>query len=78
MRAKRCGWKIKTGVGIPNAIEVIVSAYVGLKDKAALDDLRMERRKPAVDLKARTGFDCRATIPDRRRYHRDRGRTWRS
>ena len=47
---------------MPNAIELIVSAYVGLKDKAALDDLRMQRRKLAVDLKARTGFDCRATI----------------
>jgi len=28
----------------------------------ALDDLRMQRRKLAVDLKARTGFDYRTTI----------------
>lgn len=47
---------------MPNAIELIVRAYVGLKDKAALDDLRMQRRKLAVDLKARSGFDCRATL----------------
>jgi len=47
---------------MPNAIELIVTAYVCLKDRAALDDLRMQRRKLAVDLKARTGFDCRTTI----------------
>ena len=47
---------------MPNAIELIVSAYVALNDRAALDDLRMQRRKLAVDLKALTGFDCRTTI----------------
>ena len=47
---------------MPNAIELIVSAYVGLNDRAALDDLRLQRRKLAVDLKARTGFDCRTTV----------------
>lgn len=47
---------------MPNAIQLIVSAYVRLNDKAALDDLRMQRRKLAVDLKARTGFDCRTTV----------------
>ena len=47
---------------MPNAIQLIVSAYVRLNDKAALDDLRMQRRKLAVDLKVRTGFDCRTTV----------------
>ena len=47
---------------MPNAIQLIVSAYVRLNDKAALDDLRMQRRKLAVDLKARTGFDCRTIV----------------
>ncbi|UWU66233.1 hypothetical protein [Bradyrhizobium sp. NC92] len=47
---------------MPKAIELIVDGYVSLKDRAALDSLRMQRRKLAVDLKARTVFDCRATI----------------
>ncbi|WFU74088.1 hypothetical protein [Bradyrhizobium sp. CB2312] len=47
---------------MPNAIELIVNAYVRLNDRRALDDLRMQRRKLAVDLKARTGFDCGTTI----------------
>jgi hypothetical protein len=47
---------------MPNAIELIVDGYVSLNDKRALDDLRMQRRKLAVDLKALTGFDCRTTI----------------
>ncbi|WP_456672419.1 hypothetical protein [Bradyrhizobium sp. LM2.9] len=45
-----------------NAIELIVDGYVSLNDKRALDDLRMQRRKLAVDLKALTGFHCRTTI----------------
>ena len=49
-------------VGIPKAIELIVDGYVSLNDRRALDDLRMQRRKLAVDLKALTGFDCRTTI----------------
>ncbi|KRQ15878.1 hypothetical protein [Bradyrhizobium manausense] len=49
---------------MPNAIELIVNGYVRLNDRAALDDLRMQRRKLAVDLKARTGFDCRATLQE--------------
>ena len=48
--------------GMPNAIELIVDGYVTLQDRRALDDLRMQRRKLAVDLKALTGFDCRTTI----------------
>ena len=47
---------------MPNAIELIVVGYVTLQDRRALDDLRMQRRKLAVDLKALTGFDCRTTI----------------
>lgn len=45
-----------------NAIELIVDGYVTLNDRRALDDLRMQRRKLAVDLKARTDFDDRTTI----------------
>lgn len=47
---------------MPNAIELIVDGYVSLNDRRVLDDLRMRRRKLAVDLKARTGFDYRTTI----------------
>lgn len=47
---------------MPNAIELIVDGYVSLNDRRALDDLRRQRRKLAVDLKALTGFDCRTTI----------------
>ncbi|MBR1292455.1 hypothetical protein [Bradyrhizobium ottawaense] len=47
---------------MPKAIELIVGGYVRLNDGIALDDLRIQRRKLAVDLKARTGFDCRTTI----------------
>lgn len=47
---------------MPNAIELIVDGYVSLNDRRALDDLRMQRRKLAVDLKALTGFDCRRTV----------------
>ncbi|RXG85649.1 hypothetical protein EAS62_38510 [Bradyrhizobium zhanjiangense] len=47
---------------MPNAIELIVDGYVSLNDRRALDDLRMQRRKLAVDLKARTSFDYRTTI----------------
>ncbi|WP_461321305.1 hypothetical protein [Bradyrhizobium diazoefficiens] len=47
---------------MPNAIELIVDGYVSLNDRRALDDLRMQRRKLAVDLKALTGFDCQTTI----------------
>ncbi|MDA9427114.1 hypothetical protein [Bradyrhizobium sp. CCBAU 53380] len=47
---------------MPSAIELVVDAYVSLNDRIALDGLRMQRRKLAVDLKARTDFDCRAAI----------------
>ncbi|MDA9507589.1 hypothetical protein XI09_23730 [Bradyrhizobium sp. CCBAU 11386] len=44
------------------AIELIVDGYTRLKDRQSLEDLRMHRRRLAVDLKARTGFDCRLSI----------------
>ena len=47
---------------MPNAIELIVDGYVRLNNRRALDDLSMQRRKLAVDLKARTGFDFGTTV----------------
>lgn len=47
---------------MPNAIELIVDGYVRLNNRRALDDLRLQRRKLAVDLRARTGFDFRTTV----------------
>lgn len=52
---------------MPNAIELFVDGYVGLKDRRALDDLRIQRRKLAVDLKARSGFESRTTRNSARR-----------
>jgi hypothetical protein len=40
---------------LTKAIEGIVDAYVRLGDRRALEDLRMHRRKLAVDLKGRLG-----------------------
>ncbi|WP_092185724.1 hypothetical protein [Bradyrhizobium sp. cf659] len=45
-----------------HAIELIVDGYTRLKDRQSLEDLRMHRRRLAVDLKARTGFDCQLSI----------------
>jgi len=39
-----------------------VDGYVSLNDRGALDDLGPQRRKLAIDLRARTGFDYRATL----------------
>ncbi|MDI3560179.1 hypothetical protein [Bradyrhizobium sp. Arg816] len=33
-----------------------------LQDRQPLEDLRMHRSRIAIDLKARTGFDCRSSI----------------
>ncbi|MDA9510603.1 hypothetical protein XI09_39320 [Bradyrhizobium sp. CCBAU 11386] len=44
------------------AIELIVEGYARLGDRRALEDLRMHRRRLAVDLKAMTGFDCSGSI----------------
>ncbi|KGT79396.1 hypothetical protein MA20_13395 [Bradyrhizobium japonicum] len=45
-----------------SAIELIVDGYARPKDRQSLEELRMHRRRLAVDLKARTGFDCRWSI----------------
>ena len=45
-----------------SAIDLIVDGYARLKDRQSLEDLRMQRRRLAVDLKARTGVDCRSSI----------------
>jgi hypothetical protein len=50
------GWRMLS------AIELIVDGYTRLKDRQSLEDLKMHRRRLAVDLKARTGFDCRSSI----------------
>lgn len=38
-----------------NAIELIVDAYVRLKNRRGLDELMMHRQRLAVDLKSRSG-----------------------
>ncbi len=43
------------GKELTTAIEGIVDAYVKLGDRRALEDLRMHRRRLAVDLRVRTG-----------------------
>lgn len=45
-----------------SAMELIVEGYARLKDRQSLENLRMHRRRLVVDLKARTGFDCRSSI----------------
>lgn len=45
-----------------SAIELIVDGYMGLKDRQALEQMKMHRRRLAVDLRARTGFDYRSSI----------------
>lgn len=50
------------GSVMSSAIELIVDGYARLKDRQSLEDLRMHRRRLAVDLKAREGFDCRSSI----------------
>ncbi|MGY4408660.1 hypothetical protein ACVWW4_000396 [Bradyrhizobium sp. LB7.1] len=45
-----------------SAIELIVDGYARLKDRQSLEELRMHRRRLAVDLKAWAGFDCRLSI----------------
>jgi hypothetical protein len=45
-----------------SAMELIVEGYIRLKDRQSLEDLRMHRRRLAVDLKAKAGFDCRLSI----------------
>jgi hypothetical protein len=45
-----------------SAIELIVESFTKLKDRQSLEDMRMHRRRLAVDLRARTGIDCRSSI----------------
>jgi hypothetical protein len=40
-----------------DAIQRIVDAYVRSNNRRALEDLMMHRRRLAIDLKSRTGFD---------------------
>ncbi|WP_430649085.1 hypothetical protein [Bradyrhizobium japonicum] len=47
---------------VAGAIELIVEGYVSLRDQAALDELRTQRRKLIADLDACTGIDCTGTI----------------
>lgn len=50
------------GCVMSSAIELIVQGYRSLGDRRALEDLRMHRRRLAVDLKAMKGFDCSRSI----------------
>jgi hypothetical protein len=43
-------------------MELIVDGYTRLKDRQSLENLRMHRRRLAVDLKARGGLDMRFSI----------------
>lgn len=45
-----------------SAIELIVDGYARLGDRQSLEDLRMHRRRLAVDLKSVKGFDCSRSI----------------
>jgi hypothetical protein len=45
------------------AIEAIVEAYVKLGDRRALEDLRMHRRRLAVDLKGRSTGSYDFSLP---------------
>jgi hypothetical protein len=45
-----------------SAMESIVEGYARLNDRRSLEDLRMHRRRLAVDLSAWQGFDCRLAI----------------
>lgn len=47
---------------MPSAMELIVEGFARLKDRDSLENLRMHRRRLAVDLKATQGFDCRKSI----------------
>jgi len=39
------------------AIKAIVNTYVRLKNRRAIEDLLMHRRRLAIDLRGRTGYD---------------------
>lgn len=44
------------------AMELIVDGFTRLRDRRSLEDLMTHRRRLAVDLKGRTGFDCKTTM----------------
>jgi hypothetical protein len=44
------------------SMELIVDGFVRLKDRQALEDLRMHRQRLSADLKAVTDVDCRSSI----------------
>lgn len=45
-----------------SAMELIVDGFMRLQDRTSLENLRMHRRRLAVDLKATQGLDCRTSI----------------
>jgi hypothetical protein len=45
-----------------DAIQRIVDAHVRFNNRRALEDLMMHRRRLAIDLKSRTGFDFSLAI----------------
>ncbi len=45
-----------------SAMELIVDGFMRLQDRTSLENLRMHRRRLAVDLKATRGLDCRKSI----------------
>jgi hypothetical protein len=47
---------------MPSAIELIVAGFARIRDRQSLEDLRMHRRRLALDLKSITGVDCRQSI----------------
>jgi hypothetical protein len=47
---------------MPSSIEQIVSAYVRLKNRPALVDMRMHRRQLLADVQSRTGVDPRQSV----------------
>ncbi|TYL88422.1 hypothetical protein FXB40_38890 [Bradyrhizobium rifense] len=47
---------------MPSSVEQIVSVYVRLKNRPALEDMRMHRRQLLTDLQSRTGVDPRQSV----------------
>src|SRR3954447_10200022 len=45
-----------------SAIALIVDGYARVKDRQSFEELRINRRRLAGDLKAWVGFDCRLSI----------------
>jgi hypothetical protein len=45
-----------------SAMELIVAGFARIRDRQSLEDLRMHRRRLAVDLRSIEGFDCRQSI----------------